>query len=499
MFNSSIISRFAMIASRFSDRNAFCINENHYSYGEFWNLVSKLRTQLRAFEITNKKLGLVFNDDLMTYASIFACWMEGMTYVPLHPKQPLPRNLEVISQAELKFVLDSNLDRAFETVTVIDTNAAETLELTTDIINADDNDLAYILFTSGSTGKPKGVPITRGNLATFIDIFFKSDISIDENDRCLQCFDLTFDISVQCYLAPLLNGACVYTVPHDQIKFSYVYGLLDDHELTFGVFAPSMIHHLRPYFDEIHLEKLKYCLLVAEATPIELIKEWFGHIPNARVFNFYGPTEATIYCVYYEAKRNEILKEGNGMLAIGTPFKGTDAIILDENLQIAEKGVKGEMYVSGDQVTSGYWKNPERNAEAFKMVDYNGNNQRFYKTGDLCMIDEDDDILYFGRLDYQVKIQGYRIELGEIEFHAREAIGGKNAVAFVYGGSGGSKEIAMCLEIDTFEEKVVFDHLRAKLPEYMVPSQLFNMEKFPLNTSDKVDRKQVESLFAEQS
>ena len=497
MFDKVILSRFVTSVSRFPDRNAFCINETFHTYHELWNLIGKIRTQLDEFNIVNKRIGLVANDDLYTYASIFAAWMEGMAYVPLHPKQPLERNLEVISQAELLFVLDSGSDRIFDSVTTVDTKASEPLAPKTDEISVGDDALAYILFTSGSTGKPKGVPITRGNLATFMAVFLNTDITLDENDRCLQCFDLTFDISVQCYLTPLLHGACVYTVPHDQIKFTYVYGLLDDHELTFGVLAPSMIHHLRPYFEEIHLEKLQYCLLVAEATPIDLIREWFDHIPNARVFNFYGPTEATIYCVSYEAKRHEKLKEANGMLAIGRPFEGTDAVILDENAQIAGKGVKGEMYVSGNQVTTGYWKNPEKNAEAFKILEYKGKSQIFYKTGDLCMEDEDGDILYYGRLDYQVKIQGYRIELGEIEFYAREAIGGRNAVAFVYEGQGGSKQIALSLETDSFDEKEVITHLNTKLPAYMLPSKMFNVEKFPLNTSDKVDRKQIAAVWKE--
>lgn len=495
MFNKTIIDQFSAIASRFPERNAFCINETQYTYAELRDLIGKIRTQLRTSEIGNKRIGLVANDDLHTYATILAAWMEGMAYVPLHPQQPLERNLEVIKQAELHIVLDSGSDLIFDSVTTIDSKACKALSPKTDEIRTDDDALAYILFTSGSTGKPKGVPITRGNLATFMADFLHTDIALNENDRCLQCFDLTFDISVQCYLVPLLHGACVYTVPHDQIKFTYVYGLLDDHEITFGVLAPSMIHHLRPYFEEIHLEKLKYCLLVAEATPIDLIQEWFKHIPNARVFNFYGPTEATIYCVSYEAKRNQKLKEANGMLAIGRPFKGTDTVILDDNLQVAGKGVKGEMYVSGNQVTKGYWQNPEKNTEAFKMLEYQGKHQRFYKTGDLCMEDEEGDILYYGRLDYQVKIQGYRIELGEIEFHAREAIGGKNAVAFVYNGEGGSKQIALSLETDSFDRREVAGFLNTKLPAYMLPSKMFNIEKFPLNTSDKVDRKKIAALL----
>ncbi|MGB7392786.1 MAG: AMP-binding protein, partial [Pricia sp.] len=339
------------------------------------------------------------------------------------------------------------------------------------------------------------VPITRGNLAAFAQVFPGHDIVLDENDRCLQCFDLTFDISVQCYLTPLLHGACVYTIPHDQIKFTYVYGLLDDHELTFAVMAPSMIHHLRPYFEEIYLEKLRYFLLSAEASPVELLQDWFKHIPNAKVFNFYGPTEATIYCTSYEAQRDGPLKEANGMLAIGRPFANTEVLILDDDNKVVGSGVKGQMYVSGEQVTKGYWNNPEKNIEAFKTIEFDGEPKQFYKTGDICMRDDEGDILYYGRADYQVKIQGYRIELGEIESHARQAMDGKNAVAFVYIGQKGSPQIALCLETDAYDEKDLTAFLNSKLPPYMLPSRFFNIEKFPLNTSDKVDRKKIEALL----
>ena len=495
MFRKTIRDRFADVASRFPDRNAFCINEVHYTYADFWQLIGKIRTQLGTVNIENNRIGLVANDDLYTYASIFAAWMEGMAYVPLHPKQPLDRSLEVISQAGLQFVLDSGSDFVFDSATVIDTTASASLAPSTREVSVDEDALAYILFTSGSTGKPKGVPITRGSLSAYISVFLDTEITLSENDRCLQCFDLTFDISVHSYLVPLLHGACTYTVPHDRIKFTYVYGLLEDHELTFVSVPPSMIRHLRPYFEEIYLDKMRYCLLCAEATPVDLLEEWFEHIPNARVFNFYGPTEATIFCVYYEAKRNGAVKQASGMLAIGKPFKGIDTVILDDNFKVAGKNVKGEMYVSGDQVTSGYWKNPEKNAAAFRMLDYQGESKRFYKTGDLCLEDDQGDILYFGRSDYQVKIQGYRIELGEIEFHAREAIAGKNAVAFAYEGEGGANQIALCLETDEFDTKKVQASLSLKMPAYMLPTKIFNIEKFPLNTSDKIDRKRIVNLL----
>lgn len=110
--------------------------------------------------------------------------------------------------------------------------------------------------------------------------FWQTGITIDESDRCLQCFDLTFDVSVQSFLVPLTRGACAYTIPHEQIKYSYVYGLLEDHHLTFGAVAPSMLRYLRPYFDEIEAESMRYCIVTAEASPEDLIREWNEHIIN---------------------------------------------------------------------------------------------------------------------------------------------------------------------------------------------------------------------------
>lgn len=495
MFTENIISKFTSVVSQFPERNAFCINETHYSYGDFWKLIGQIRSQICAQNLTQTKLGLVVNDDLHTYASIMAVWMEGMAYVPLHPKHPIERNLEIVDQANIETILDSNIDSAYSSTMVIKTAESNNFSVSDKVNQISDDSLAYILFTSGSTGKPKGVQISYKNIASFAEAFMKTGIQLDETDRCLQCFDLTFDVSVQSFLIPLIHGACVYTVPHDQIKYSYVFGLLDDHELTMAIFAPSMIRLLQPYFEEIDLKKLKYCILTAEASPVDLVKEWSECIPNSRIFNFYGPTEATIYCVYYEIKDINNMKEANGMLAIGEPFYGINALILDEELKPVKKGQKGEMYVSGNQVTAGYWENPEKNKESFAQLEYEGEKQTFYKTGDLCLEDNDGCILYYGRLDNQVKIQGYRIELGEIEFHAREIIGGKNAVSFIYNGAQNNSEIALCLEVSEFNEKEIIAALSEKLPNYMIPSKIFNLENFPLNTSDKVDKKAIKELF----
>ncbi len=414
-FNKYVLEPLVRNIDSFSDRNAFCINEVFYTYQQFGEYISTIRISIRESGNENIYFGLVVNDDIETYASIFALWLEGKAYIPLHPKQPLERNKEIINQVEIEIILDSSEISIYNEYSVISTN-----ELDFDIsflepkVGISDSKIVYILFTSGSTGKPKGVMISRKNVGAFMQSFWDTEIQITEKDRCLQTFDLTFDVSVQSFLTPLTKGACVYTIPHDQIKYSYVFGLLEDHQLTFGAVTPSMLRYLKPYFEEIDLPNMKTCIVTAEASPLELIIEWQNCIPNATIYDFYGPTEATIYCTYYKVEKDKPNKSLNGMLSIGKPLKNVDAIIVDENDKIVIEGQKGELCVVGDHITPGYWKNPERDKEAFFNKEVNGKTRIFYHTGDLCYMEESN-LMLFGRKDSQVKIQGYRVERGEIE------------------------------------------------------------------------------------
>ncbi len=495
MFIEKILQPITRQISGRPDHQAFCIAGVHYTYAAFGSQIAAIRQGLRTIDNKSHNIGLVTNDDIQTYASIFALWMEGHAYVPLHHSQPAERSNEIIGQADISLVLNSHPGGSFNAKQLLNTHdlpAAPGLE---EPVVVADTELAYILFTSGSTGTPKGVPITRDNLVVFMDAFMAAGFEVTEKDRCLQCFDLTFDVSVQSFLLPLIHGACAYTIPHDQIKYSYVYGLMEDHQLSFIVMAPSMIRYLRPYFDEIDVPSIRYCILTAEASPLDLVDEWAACIPNAEILDFYGPTEATIYCTYYRYKRGGVNKQLNGMLSIGVPMEGITGLILDDQRKILGQGEKGELCIAGGQLTRGYWKNEEKNTESFFIMDYLGHPVRFYKTGDLCYYDEEGDIMYSGRLDFQVKIQGYRIELGEIEHHAREFMQGNNAVAIPFQNASGNTEIALFLEGEEDNTARVVQFLKTKLPPYMVPTKFIFKPVLPLNTNGKIDRKALKAFL----
>lgn len=480
----------------YKNENAFFIKETYYTYHDFAKSISKIRHSIQnAIGEDEKNVGLVLKDDLETYATIFALWFEGKAYVPLNPTSPKERNFDVIEQADIHTLIDSSESPIYPDFNTIQSSKLEETAIDLSPKETDDSEIAYIFFTSGTTGKPKGVPIMRSNVSSFMDAFWDLGIKMDKSDRVLQMFEMTFDLSVVSYLAPLFVGACVYPIPDDKIKYNYIFELMDEHGLTFSLMVPSILHYLRPYFDEIDAPSMKYSMFCGEALPLDVTEEWSKCLPNARIMNVYGPTENTIYCTNYDYQRENKNKEHNGILCCGKDMLGVETVIIDENKNILPKGEKGELCLSGKLLTPGYWKNDEKNKEAFFDAEYKGKTTRFYKTGDLCVKDEEDDIMYLGRIDFQTQIQGYRVELSEVEFHVKGSLDKINAVAVAFTNKIGNTEIGLVIESDEIDTTELFNYMGKKLPSYMIPTQTKFVKSFPLNVNGKTDRKKLTQIF----
>jgi len=494
-FHSEVLQPFFLASEKYAGSNAFCINEVFYSYKQLGETISAIRASVKELRTDNINVGLVANDDIETYAAIIALWLEGKCYVPVNPETPAERNRNVLTQAGASVVIDSSDEVLFPELNVIRSKELAFTKLDLEPVQVDDDALAYIFFTSGTTGVPKGVPISRTNLAGFIKAFFELGITMDPSDKCLQMFELTFDLSVMSYLAPLLRGACVYTIPKNKIKFNYIADLLEEHQLTVALMVPSIIHYLRPYFDEINCASMKFSLFCGEALPLDVTSEWAACIPNAKIMNVYGPTEDTIFCTHYTYNRNGENKVSNGLMSIGKAMNGTFTIIVNDKKEMVNTGEKGELCLGGVQLTPGYWKNDEKNKEAFFYISYQGESTRFYKTGDLCQADAEGDIMYLGRIDSQIKVQGFRVELSEIEFFAKEFLNKVNAVAIAFTNKLHNTEIGMVVESTEFDTKPLLEYMKTKMPGYMIPTQMRFINSFPLNTNGKIDRKLLKEKF----
>ncbi|MEP5341504.1 MAG: AMP-binding protein [Algibacter sp.] len=481
------------------NNNAFYIDNTFYTYEDLTLEISKIRLVISNSVNDNiKQIGLITHDDLQTYAAIIAFWLEGKTYIPINPDHPLDRNLEILNSLETSFIFDSIGNANFPNFKTISTLKTKKVAVNLVPKTVSSSDIAYILFTSGSTGKPKGVPISYSNLNAFIEaINHDNEFKLFASDKCLQMFELTFDFSVVSYIFPLLTGACVYTVPRNSIKYFYIYKLIKTHKLTVLSLVPSIIHYLKPYFDEIYASEVRYCSFGGGALYNDIIEDWNKCIPNATSFNYYGPTENTIYSSYYKLNKHANSNiTHNGVISIGKPLNNITYIIIDKDKNEVDIGNSGELALSSKQLTPGYWKNKTKNQDSFftKLID--SKPIRFYKTGDLCYIDSSNNYMYLGRIDFQVKIRGFRIELPEVEYHAKSHCHKKlNMVAIDIINTLGNAELALAIESEPFNPVEIINNMKAKMPEYMVPMHVQFIKEFPYNTNGKIDRKKIRSYF----
>ncbi|MFK8101815.1 MAG: AMP-binding protein [Saprospiraceae bacterium] len=476
---------------------AFYLKNEAYTYASLGEEVSKVRVLLQKERPDTQFIGILAQDDLQTYASIIAVWMEGYAFVPLSTKSPLDRNITVMQQVDSVFVLASEIKprECAAAWKILDSSNLPATALSLDFESPTPEQIICMLFTSGSTGTPKGVPYTLRNLNCSLDAFFALGYEITEEDRFLQMFDLTFDMSLLSYLPAWCIGAAVCTVPETKIKYLSAVKVMQEHKVSFAAMVPSTLNLLKPYFSQINLPKLRYSILGGEAFYVTLATAWAACIPNARIVNISGPCETTMACVSYELEKNAgQYKSYQGILAFGRPWKNTQTILVDENRQVVEQGGIGELCFSGDHVMNGYWKLPEKNASVFFEREIQGTIKRFYRSGDLAFQDEHGIYYSCGRKDYQYKIQGYKVELGELETLTRKFTNTDQVVAIVLKNENDIFEIHLVSAQTSYTSEVILAYLKEKLPPYLLPTSITKLATLPQNISGKVDRQALRKI-----
>lgn len=471
---------------------AFDTGVSSITYRQLAERVAFLQSVLTENNSGLKSIGIIANQDFDTYAMIVAALLSGITYVPIEPSHPDERNNHIIQNSKVKAIYCSdvtNLSKEFYELN-------KSVFISTDAINLKMNEMrvvetenpAYILFTSGSTGVPKGVPISMQNLEAFTNNVAQIGLNISEHSRFLQVFDLTFDLSVFSYLVPLLHGASVFTLPETPLKQMAAIQICSEQAITHVLTVPSFVTHLKPFFAKIKLPAVQNWLFCGEALKADMVNSWQKCVPQATIYNVYGPTEATIFCTSYPCQPENV-KEYHGIVCIGKPFGDVSFGLFDDTARISSHETNAELCISGSQLTSGYLGDPEKNKSAF----FTSGARVFYRSGDLCRVDKQGDYFFVGRNDTQVKINGYRVEIGELEYHAANFRGIDEAVVIVTSnrenGKQGLSLVYTAKSVLNSDEIVKF--LSRKLPVYMLPGNIYFVKSIPHNVNGKIDKKQL--------
>jgi amino acid adenylation domain-containing protein len=346
-------------------------------------------------------------------------------------------------------------------------------------LDRDPDRLAYVIYTSGSTGVPKGVEIPHGALVNHL-LSMRDEPGLDEDDVLVAVTTLSFDIAgLELYL-PLISGARLVIASEDTALDPHLLSrLLDRSEATVMQATPATWSMLVETGWPGRPEMKALC--GGEALPPALAEQLLDR--RLELWNMYGPTETTIWSAVVRVHRAETI-------SIGRPIANTTFYVLDEHRQPVPVGVPGELYIGGQGVARGYRDRQELTAERFVRDRFSREpGRRLYRTGDLVRWCEDGTLEYLGRMDFQVKLRGFRIELGEVESVLMAQPGVSAAVATVREDVPGDRRlVAYFVGHDVAPEADLRSALRTKLPPYMLPSALVELESLPMTDNRKIDR-----------
>lgn len=525
--SENILTPFLKIVKNKPESLALWANDLALSYGELWAASAPIASCLNEIVQYQKieSIGIIANRSISSFVSIIASLAAGIPYVPVHYKYPLKRQISILERAECSvLVLDEtnasvmekllpkitksvfilwigseNIDKNFEIPhwhRLVSVNATAGREPETS-----DSRAACLLFTSGSTGEPKGIRIKHSNIISYVNSIQKI-YKPNKTDRFSQIFDQTFDLSLHDMFVAWSTGASLFCIPDNERHAPGRF--IKKHSLTFWFSTPSTIALMQSakLLKANSFSTLRFSLFCGEPLSSELAENWMVAAPKSRLHNLYGPTEATIAITQTKITK-KLLNNVDTTVPIGFPLSGQVAGLCNSrgDFIMVQHGSQGELVVAGNQVTEGYWRDKQSTKSKF-ISGPNGeetNNTKWYKTGDRVVFDREYGFLFLGRLDDQVKIMGHRVEISEIETALRKVTKIPTVAVIVT-----PQKILRSPAIVAFVGKSKLSPAELKnlcrqfLPWYMIPQRVVEINEWPLNSSNKTDKKAL-FKFVEES
>jgi amino acid adenylation domain-containing protein len=472
---------------------AVIFEEQQLTYKELNARSNQLAHYLKKQGVGPESLvGICVERSLEMIIGLLAIVKAGGGYVPLDPCFPTERLALMVKDAKIALILTQQsllkgLAPLGANMLCLDRDWGQIAEENTD--NPDSGviaeNLAYVIYTSGSTGKPKGVEVPHHTVLNVLT-HVREALGLTEQDRVPLVANICFDISVMELFLPLISGARLIVASSGVV----VDGAAIEHILSkCGV----TIMHATPATWRLLLQAgwngVENLTILAggEALESELANQLAAR--GSSVWNLYGPTETTIYSSA-AAYRSQ---SSNRKISIGRPVANTQIYIVDDHLQPTPVGVPGHLHIGGEGLARGYLNRSDLTAEKFIPDPFSEiSGARLYRTGDLARYLSDGNIEFLGRIDHQVKLRGFRIELGEIEAVLAEHREVRQAVVLAREDVPGDKRLVAYIVLSHSEAASASElraFLRAKLPEYMVPSAFVFLDAMPLTTNGKLDRK----------
>ncbi|MGW8959227.1 amino acid adenylation domain-containing protein [Paenibacillus sp. NPDC055715] len=485
--NQTIQKLFEEQAERTPDHIAVALGHQSLTYRELNETANRLAHTLRDAGVkSDEPVGILTERSLDMITGTLAILKAGGAYVPVDPQYPEDRIRYMLEDSGAKLLLAQQdlLDRCYFDGQIVNLNDDDSYSTDHSNLGIDGagNHAAYVIYTSGSTGKPKGVVVEHQSVVRLVR---NTDyVPFDESIRMLQTCAFVFDVSTFEIWGALLNGGQLVLVHKDDLlDAAKLKETIRDHRVTMMWLTTPLFNQLSQQDSQLFGD-VKYLLVGGDVLSAPHINRVLRDNPNMNIINGYGPTENTTFSTTYH-----ITEEQLDSVPIGRPIRNSTAYVVDSSFNLQPVGAWGELVVGGDGVARGYLNRPELTAERFLANPWI-DGDRLYRTGDLVRWREDGMLEYAGRIDQQVKIRGYRIELGEVEARLASVPSVRDSVVIALRDGVGQQQLCAYF---TSDEQLTVREIRAvlsgSLPSYMIPSAFVQLDRFPLTTNGKIDRK----------
>lgn len=499
--DKNVIELFEEQVTQHPDTTAVVLGNVSLTYNELNKKANQLARYLQGNGIQNNDIvGVCFNKNIEFIISILAILKCGGVYLPISIEYPEDRISYIVDNSKARIVISnkemSYLEDKTKVVNLYNLNldSFDTSDLN---MQYDNTHLCYIIYTSGSTGNPKGVMLSHKNLINFAYTFndcFNNKFSI--NDNCLSLTSVSFDVSICELFVPLIFGSALVIYPEESLtNIDLLCKILEKDKITFLYLPPNILQDVSSYILENNIQTSMNKMLVGvESIKNGTLNEYFKINPNFEIVNGYGPTETTICTTFYKYVFN---KNTNRVVPIGRPFANNKLLVVSKGGSLQPVLTPGELYVCGNNVSSGYLNNPELTAKSFVNYKYTSK-ALSYRTGDTVYWDNTGLLHFIGRKDFQIKIKGHRIELSEINNTLRGISGIKNSITVVKKVNNFDTLCAyVVLENKSLTVQEIKSILFDKLPSYMVPTYITFLDALPITINGKVDKKKLPDIVIE--
>ena len=475
-----------------SDNKAISFAGRSITYKQLGDKANSIAFTLQSNGIQkNDVVGLFVDRSLDFGIGMLGILKAGAAYLPLDPEYPKERIDFMIGDSGAKLILCQEKHKRSVSNSVFKMMSISEAERT--VVpkkwvrpKTTNVDLAYIIFTSGSTGNPKGVPINHGNLLHSTHARFEFYPSAPSAFLLLSSF--SFDSSIAGIFWTLCSGGNLIISPNRiEQDVELLASVISSNHVSHTLMLPSLYNAILSSESASHLKSLRNIMVAGEACPFSLIAKHYGLLPETELYNEYGPTEASVWCLAHKISKTE-----KGFVPIGKPIPNAQAYIMNSAGKLCPIGVAGELHIGGKGVAAGYLNSPELTAERFINHPYY-DSQKLYKTGDLACQYSDGRIEFLGRVDNQVKIRGYRVEPEEIENKIKEYQNVEDAVVVVHQSKADERKslIAYVTGISEVEHMILQDDLVKRLPSYMIPTKTILLKTFNRLPNGKINRKSL--------